>query len=207
MPLIFPPHDSADTDGLLAVGGNLEPQTILSAYRQGIFPWPINKHLVWFSPPNRALLLFDQLKIPKTVLKDFRRKKFNFKLNTAFEQVIKNCARSKTRKTRGTWITKEIIKSYNELNKLGYCHSFECYQGELLVGGLYGLSIGKMFAAESMYFEESGASKLCLLALIACLSSQGFTWIDCQQLSPLIVKFGASEIPRNEFLLKLEYLA
>lgn len=198
MPIIFPPHEYADRNGLLALGGDLKTETILSAYTQGIFPWPIENHLAWFSPPKRAILFFDQLKISRSIYRTFKNSNFEYRINNAFKEVISNCANSKNRE--GTWITVELAAAYTKLFDLGICHSFECYQDNRLVGGGYGLSIGTMFAAESMFYLESGASKLSLLAMIAYLSELGFTWIDCQQQSPHLAKFGAEVISRKEFL-------
>jgi leucyl/phenylalanyl-tRNA--protein transferase len=200
--IIFPPVDQADEHGLLAVGGNLEPGTLLEAYRNGIFPWPLGKNypLTWFSPPNRAVLLFENFRIPRTVRKEARRKIFTFRFDTCFEEVITACARSRNRAEKTTWITDDIMEGYLRLHRSGAAHSVECFLGKKLVGGLYGVSIGRMFAGESMFYRKDNASKLSFLLLVSHLQMQGCRWLDCQQSTPLVRSFGAAEIPRKEFL-------
>jgi len=204
----FPNVELADEYGLLAIGGDLEVESLLLAYQSGIFPWPMSEidEIPWFSPPERALIFFSELKISKSLAK--RRKKcgFNFKIDADFEKVIGECRASKTRKEVGqSWITDEMESAYLALHRAGHAHCVACYnKEEQLVGGIYGVSINGMFAGESMFYHEPDASKLSLWYLIEHLQSKGATWLDCQQLTPLVEKFGAKEIPRSQFLKLLD---
>ncbi len=199
----FPPVESADEHGLLAVGGDLEPETLLLAYSSGIFPWPWDEStpLLWFSPPMRGVLFFDDFHVPRRVVRDLRRREWTFSLDRCTPQVIEACAGSPHRR-RGsqTWITAGMTAAYQRMAELGHCHSSETWAGETLAGGLYGLSIGGMFAGESMFYRESGASKAALMFLVEWLRAQGVGWMDCQQVTPLLAQFGAREVPRCEFL-------
>ncbi|MFN8391729.1 MAG: leucyl/phenylalanyl-tRNA--protein transferase [Bdellovibrionota bacterium] len=199
----FPPVDDADEDGLLCVGGDLEVDSLLLAYRSGIFPWPVSTDcpLVWFAPPTRAVLFLDQVHISRSLMRARERSGFTFSIDSQCENVIRNCARSKNRgKQRGTWIIPQMIKAYSALHRAGWCHSVECLDGDRLVGGLYGVSIGDMFAGESMFYLEPNASKLALWHLITHLQERNVPWLDCQQLTPLLASFGAVEIPRKQFM-------
>lgn len=198
----FPPIGDADEHGLLAVGGDLEPDSLLLAYRSGIFPWPLDEHiLAWFAPPQRALLFFDRIHIAKSLQKERRRKEFTFAFNRNFEAVVAQCAEMKNRGAQqGTWITEGIQEAYIRLHQLGYCHSIETYHDGELVGGLYGVSIGSMFAGESMFYRRPNASKLALLHLCDYLQSRGATWLDCQVMTPHLKQFGAIEVPRDEYM-------
>lgn len=203
----FPPVELADEHGLLAVGGDLEVETLLLAYRSGIFPWPMLgwDELPWFAPPKRALLFFDELHLPKRLIQRKKNSEYSMRIDTAFSEVIAQCSRSPNRK-RGndTWITEEMQQAYLDLHQAGFAHSVECFNGDALVGGLYGVSIGLMFAGESMFHTESDASKLCLLHLIDHLQRKGATWLDCQQLTPLLEQFGARLVARPEFSKRLK---
>lgn len=199
----FPTHRSADSSGLLAIGGDLSVETLLSAYRYGIFPWPIESDiLAWFSPPKRAILSFDELHISKS-LRRSRNKNFTFAINTHFEEVINHCAASKRPRQRGTWIIPEMISAYLDFNNAGYATSFECFWEEKLVGGMYGVWIDSFFAGESMFHLVDDASKLALWFAVEHLSARGVTWLDCQMLTPLLKNFGAKEVPRAVFLKML----
>lgn len=203
----FPPVELADENGLLAVGGDCEVESLLLAYRSGVFPWPVfdDGPLTWFSPPRRAVLFFDKLKIPRSLRKERRRCSLSFSVDTCFDAVIEHCRSSANRAgQQGTWITDEIVAGYRNLHLAGYCHSVECTRDGRLVGGLYGVSIGAMFAGESMFYLEPNSSKLSLLYLIEYLQERGGTWIDCQQMTPLLASFGAEEIARPDFLELLE---
>jgi len=203
----FPPVETADESGLLAVGGNLDSATLEHAYRNGIFPWPHEGYpLLWFAPPKRAILDFKEFKIPKRLQRDLKKISLTFSVDQDFEGVIRACATSKVRKgQKGTWITKEIIDAYLQFHKKGFVPSFEARnsQGEL-VGGLYGVMIGKMFAGESMFYKKTNASKFVFIQTVAYLKKKGFRWIDVQVLTPLLKSFGAKEIPRVEFMKKLK---
>lgn len=198
----FPPPDAADEDGLLAIGGDLEVSSLLLAYSHGIFPWPVDDSgiIPWFSPPERAVLFLNELHIPRSLAKLRRKSDYRFSIDTDFHAVIHACA---TQRRGETWITAQMIDAYVELHRAGHAHSIECYSGSDLVGGLYGVSIGLMFAGESMFYHESNASKLALWHLIEQAQQAGAEWIDCQQLTPLVASFGARLIPRHEFLALL----
>ena len=206
MILEFPPVQNADKNGLLAIGGDLEVGSLLLAYRSGIFPWPFDEEtLAWFSPPQRAILFFDNFHISRSLEKARNKTTFTFSIDGDFKGVMRHCAELKNRsRQHGTWITPDVIESYYKLHKEGCAHSFECYDGEELVGGVYGVSIGKMFAAESMFYRRPNASKFALCNLIDYLKLQGATWIDVQVLNPFTQKLGAIDVPRREFMKLLK---
>jgi leucyl/phenylalanyl-tRNA---protein transferase len=200
----FPPLEFANEDGLLCISNHLNADMLLMAYRNGIFPWPVGEEnfIPWFSPTKRALLFLDNFHAPKSLIKEYKKQKHAFSFNTNFIHVIQKCAdlRRQTHNDTGTWITEKIIEAYTALHHMGYCHSVECYLGEKLVGGLYGVAIGKMFAGESMFHLESNASKLCLLVLVEYLKQKDVSWIDCQQMTPLLKGLGAKEVARDKFI-------
>lgn len=202
--LHFPPIETASPEGLLALGGDLEVESLKLAYENGIFPWPTEDYpLLWFAPPRRAILDFKDLKIPKRMQRELKAKAFQCTVDRNFPAVIRACAAGRTRKTHGTWINPMMIRAYIRFHEAGYAHSFECYRGERLVGGIYGVAIGKMFAGESMFFHESGASKAALLFAIEYLQTQGGKWMDIQMMTPLLRDLGAKEIPRKLFMERL----
>ena len=196
----FPPHSNADEDGLLCIGGKLTTENLIHSYSNGIFPWPIDDLLAWFSPPKRAVLLLDELYVSKSIIREYKKTNFQIKMNTCFAEVVNHCANSINRKQDGTWINKKIINSYIELHKKGHAYSIECFKNSELVGGLYGVNIHAMLSGESMFFIEPGASKFSLLALIFYARSLGIQFLDCQQMSPLLKGFGAKLISRESFL-------
>lgn len=198
----FPDHSSADETGLLAIGGDLEIDSLLLAYRNGIFPWPLDEHLLtWFSPPQRAVLFLNEFHLSRSLKKALSRSAATIRVNTEFAQVIEACSRLDNRSGQlGTWITAEMIEAYIAFHHAGYAHSIEVFDGPGLVGGLYGVSIGQTFAGESMFFRHSNASKLALCFLVSQLQEQGVEWIDCQVMTPLFKSFGARTISREEFL-------
>lgn len=202
----FPPLSTADDQGLLALGGDLEVESLLLAYKNGIFPWPLNEELLaWFSPPKRCLLFFNELHISRSLFKEKKRTSLQFAKDKDFSAVMHSCAYPGTRKKeKGTWITNEMISAYEGLFKHGYCHSYEAYNGSTLVGGIYGVQIGKFFAGESMFFREQNASKLAFLYMCEDLEAQGLSWFDCQVSTPLSRSFGAREVEREEFLVLLK---
>lgn len=200
--LKFPPVEFADEDGLLCVGGNLSSETLCLAYHQGIFPWPFSEHasLVWFAPPRRGVLFLDEVHIPKSARKMLRNTKYQCRIDTNFDQVIRHCAAN-----RGdTWITSAMVSAYNQLHDQGVAHSVEAYLDGELAGGLYGVSWGKYFCGESMFHLRSGASKAALVHLVQHLQEHGAQWIDIQNMSPLFELFGAREIPRERFMELLQ---
>lgn len=202
----FPPVSMADDDGLLALGGELDEETLLLAYRSGIFPWPFDEStLAWFAPPKRCVLFFDEMHISKSLARSRRREVYTFSINKNFKDVIGACAKAKNRKgQRGTWITKDMVRAYTELNRHGYAQSVETWQESELVGGLYGVKIGGFFAGESMFHKETDASKLSLWYLVEVLKKEGLSWIDCQVMTPLLKSFGARLIPRDEYQVLLK---
>lgn len=203
MPIVsFPPIESADEDGLLAVGGDLDPASLVLAYRSGIFPWPLNKRtLAWFAPPKRAVIFLDEFHISRRLQDELRRSRFTTRMDSRFDEVISRCAEIKNRgKQRATWITPDIIEAYSQLFQQGICHSAEAYTQDELVGGLYGVQIGRFFAAESSFYRISNASKVAMVRLVEYLRSQKITWFDCQMLTPFSESFGAREISREEFM-------
>jgi leucyl/phenylalanyl-tRNA--protein transferase len=204
--LSFPPVELADHDGLLAAGGDLEVSTLLLAYRSGIFPWPVEEgQLLWFAPPERAVLFLDEFHLSQRASRALKKAPFHTRMNTAFRDVITRCAELQNRgDQRGTWITPEIVEAYTELHRAGHCHSFETYCGDELVGGLYGVQIGRMFAAESSFYRRPDASKAAMCRLVEHLHSQSIPWFDCQVLTPFSESFGAREVPRSVFMTMLQ---
>ena len=202
----FPPVEHADRTGLLAVGGDMDPETLLLAYTNGIFPWPYEEgELAWFSPPKRAVLFFKDLHIPRSLEKSLKKQQFKFALNTDFAAVIRNCAALVNRgHQNGTWITSDIIQGYTRLNQLGFAMSFEARLNGELVGGVYGVKIHRYFSGESMFYRVTNGSKFALINAIDELKKQGVTWIDCQVMTPTLKTFGAIEILRDDYLKLLK---
>ncbi len=198
--LVFPHPELAREDGLLAVGGDLSVDRLLLAYENGIFPW-FNQEdpPLWWSPPERAVLFPDELKVSKSLKQEMRKGGYEIKFNSDFKSIIKNCQKVRLDE-EGTWITKNIIESYTQLHQLGIAHSVETYFENQLVGGLYGLTMGKVFCGESMFSFRSNASKIALFHLVQKLQQNDFQIIDCQIMNPHLKSLGAREIPRNEFL-------
>ena len=201
----FPNINRANKYGIIALGGSPEPDLLLDAYSHGIFPWPHPEieELPWFAPPRRAVLLFDNFQGESRISRYIKKEGFQFYCNTCFQTVMKECASPENRTVKSSWITAEMLDGYSKLNEMGFAHSIEVFKDDNLVGGLYGVSIGGMFAAESMFYRVSNASKAALLMLIKLLSSQGVTWIDCQQLTSHLSSLGGAEISRNHFMALL----
>jgi len=203
--IIFPPPELADPDGLLAVGGDLSPKRLLMAYRMGIFPWfSTGEPILWWSPDPRLVLEPAGIHISKSLHKEIRQKKYEIRLDTAFPSVIEACAAAPRKIGDGTWITEEMKIAYIRLHELGFAHSIECWQGENLVGGLYGVSIGRIFCGESMFSRLPNTSKISLVALADVLKSKDFHLIDCQIPTSHLISLGAFELKRAEFLKRLE---
>jgi len=198
----FPPVESADEHGLLAIGGDLAPESVLLAYANGIFPWPIDEEtLAWFSPPERAVIFVDEFRPPKRLKRSLKKASFTRKRDTSFTRVMEECAQVINRGDQdGTWITTDMIAAYTALFELGHCHSFETYLEGALVGGLYGIQIGGFFAAESSFFRVSDASKVAMCELVEYLRELQIPWFDCQVLTPFSESFGAREIPRSDYM-------
>ncbi len=197
----FPPIEEAESDGLLAIGGDLEVQSLLKAYSQGIFPWPSSceSPIAWFSPNPRGILYFDDLIISTSMKKLIRKKMFSFKMNQNFEKVIYNCA--KAHKKNGVWLNQDMINAYINLHNAGFAYSAETYNlNGNLVGGLYGVKIGNFISGESMYYQESNASKFALIELINFLKQKSIKWMDTQMITPVIEKLGGKEVSRDLFI-------
>lgn len=205
--LTFPPVELALTEpnGLLAVGGDLQPQRLINAYSQGIFPWfSENDPLLWWSPDPRAIINIADLRINRTLRKALKKSPYKITLNTAFEQVIALCADAPFRDD-GTWILPDMQRAYVNLHQLGFAHSIEVWQKNsfnetTLVGGLYGVAINGFFSGESMFYTSPNASKFALVALAQLLSSMEIDFIDCQLLNDFLADMGATEISRENFL-------
>ncbi|MCW8833014.1 MAG: leucyl/phenylalanyl-tRNA--protein transferase [Colwellia sp.] len=200
----------AEPNGLLAVGGDLQPKRLINAYSQGIFPWfSENDPLMWWSPDPRAIIKLNDLRINRTLRKAIKKTPYKITLNTAFERVIKHCADAPFRHD-DTWIVPEMQEAYTQLHQLGYAHSIEVWQEypatdkspstQALVGGLYGIAINGFFSGESMFYSTPNASKFALVALAKLLTSIGADFIDCQLLNPFLQDIGAIEISRHDFV-------
>ncbi|MCA1762382.1 MAG: leucyl/phenylalanyl-tRNA--protein transferase [Cryomorphaceae bacterium] len=199
--MAFPPADHADESGLLAIGGELREDWIILAYQSGIFPWfnegdPVQ----WWSPDPRILLHVDDVKIQKSMRPLLNSGDYEFKLDTSFEDVISKCAEIPRHGQNGTWITEHMIDAYSRLHDIGIAHSAEVWHEGVLIGGLYGLSLGNMFFGESMFSDKPNASKLALIRFCSWLKGKGFEWIDCQIYSRHLERMGARTVSRAAFL-------
>jgi leucyl/phenylalanyl-tRNA--protein transferase len=191
-------------DDIVAVGGDLEPATVLRAYRRGVFPWPVpGLPLLWFSPRERAILEFDRLHLGRSVARARRRSTLRFTVDADFAAVIRGSAETPRPGQEATWITPAMQDAYVRLHGLGVAHSVEAWRGDALVGGVYGVDVDGAFAAESMFRREPDASKLALLHLIEHLAAGGLDWIDVQVITPHLARLGARTLPRPEFLRRL----
>lgn len=204
--LEFPPHDDADEEGLLAIGGDLEVDSLLLAYKNGIFPWPLGKKniLAWFSPPFRTIIEPATFKTHKALKKLLKDPEVTITHDKAFEEVIAECASIKRPKASGTWISQEIINGYLAFFEAGFGFSTEVWRKEKLIAGVYGVHIGRYFAGESMFHKEDNCSKLALYSLLNRITSEGGTFLDCQVMNPFLESLGAFEVPREEFLGRLK---
>lgn len=199
-PDYFPPTQYADEEGLLAVGGDLSPQRLYQAYARGIFPWfSDGEPILWWTPDPRMVLLPKQLKVSRSLAKNCRNGGYEITINQAFPQVIKKCAKTLRRDEAGTWITDDMQAAYINMHQLGHAHSVEAWHDGELVGGLYGIAIGKVFFGESMFATRSNASKVAFVHWVHELEQRGFQLIDCQVYSSHLASLGAACIPRYEF--------
>jgi len=190
--------------GIVALGGDLHVESLLLAYRSGIFPWPMEGlPLTWVCPPMRAILDFSELHIPRSLARERARTSLTFTIDRDFPTVIAACASVYRPDQPGTWITHGMLHAYRRFHEHGYAHSVEVWDGDELVGGLYGVAVDGAYAGESMFHRRPNASKLALLFLIDHLRSQGLDWIDIQVMTPHMEVLGAREIPRNQFLARL----
>lgn len=202
--LNFPPVSSADENGLLAMGGDLSPKRLLLAYRSGIFPWfSDDDPICWWSPDPRFVLFPAEIKISKSMQQVFRKKQFEFKTNTAFEQVITNCQQVYREGQDGTWITDEMKAAYIHLHQQGYAHSAEAWLNGELAGGLYGIRLGNVFFGESMFSHFSNASKFAFISYVQQLQKENVQIIDCQLHTPHLESLGAVMISRKDFIAML----
>lgn len=198
--LWFPPPQNATEDGLLAIGGDLSVERLKLAYRSGIFPWYNDDIPLWWHPNPRFVLFPEELKISKTMKQVLQRNIFNFSTNTAFKEVISNCKTIFRQNQDGTWINDEVINSYTQLYTQGIAHSAEAWQNNKLVGGLYGIKIGRVFFGESMFSSKSNASKFAFIKFVEQLKSEGILLVDCQVYTEHLESLGAKMIERTEFM-------
>jgi leucyl/phenylalanyl-tRNA--protein transferase len=197
----FPPAEAADRDGLLAIGGDLSTERLLLAYRNGIFPWYDGPVPLWWNPDPRLVLFPKQLFVSKSMKQVLRRGQFRITTNKCFRQVMKNCGTTPRKGQDGvTWVTPELVSAYEKLHLMGVVHSFEAWENNHLVGGLYGVWMGNIFFGESMFAKVSNASKAAFIWAVGFLESNNVRLIDCQVATDHLMSLGAELIPRKEFL-------
>ncbi len=206
--LSFPPTQYSTPDGLLAVGGDLCLERLILAYSKGIFPWySENTPILWWTPPLRCILPMQPraLKVSRRLARKYKNTSFRHTLNTAFEDVIRYCATVPRKGQGGTWLVPEMQEAYIHMHKMGFAHSAECWQDDVLVGGVYGVALGKAFFGESMFHVVPDASKMALMTLVNALEERGVQLLDCQQDTPHMLRMGGQVISRErfEYLLKL----
>ena len=203
--LVFPPPRLADSNGILAVGGDLKPERLLLAYQMGIFPWyEDGLPILWHSPDPRMVLLAPELRVNRSLKKRIKQRPYRLSCDTAFRAVITRCREAIRPEQDGTWITDEMLEAYVTLHELGFAHSVEAWRDEALVGGLYGVSLGGTFFGESMFADASDASKIAFVHLIEHLVQWNINLIDCQVHTDHLERFGAKEWPRRHFLEALD---
>lgn len=203
----FPPPHLATEEGLLAIGGDLRVERIMAAYHQGVFPWYSDETpIMWWNPDPRFVLYPSRLKISKSMKQVLRQNRFKITFDTAFREVMESCQKSPRSDQDGTWITNELIDAFEKIHELGAAHSVEVWQDGELVGGLYGLSIGRVYFGESMFTRVSNASKAGFITLVQEMSKRGIEMIDCQVYTSHLESLGAESISRDQFLGQLEVL-
>lgn len=209
--VVFPPVETANEDGLVAVGGDLYLDTLLEAYQRGIFPWPLSTYPLnanlpntWFSPDPRGVLDFDQLHVSKSFLKFLKKTPYAVTFNRNFPLVIEHCAKIQRKDQPGTWITPEIIEAYTRMFLQGFAYSVEVWENEEIVAGMYGVIIGTFISGESMFTYRNNASKQGLYTLIHHLDERGIHWIDTQMVTEVVKQFGGIYIPRTALIKRLE---
>jgi leucyl/phenylalanyl-tRNA--protein transferase len=203
---VFPPVQQAEPDGLLAAGGDLSTERLLIAYRQGIFPWYEGRHILWWCPDPRFVLFPVELKESKSMKQLLKRGAFEFRVDTAFSEVIASCKSIARKGQESTWITDEVRSAYTRLHHVGYAHSAEAWQEGQLVGGLYGIRMGNVFFGESMFSKVSNASKYAFIKYVKQLRDEGVGLIDCQVYTEHLESLGARMIPRTGFISLLDKL-
>jgi leucyl/phenylalanyl-tRNA--protein transferase len=201
-PRLPDPELEADENGLVALGGQLEPSLLLRAYRAGIFPWSSDPVVTWWSPDPRAIFDLESYKPHRSVRQSIRQNGWTFAVDRDFAAVMRACAEPTVARP-GTWITDDFIGAYHELHRLGHAHSIEVYEGATLVGGLYGVTVGGFFGGESMFHRKTDASKAAVAHLVERLREGGFQLLDAQVPTPHLQRLGAIEIPRTEYLRRL----
>ena len=204
--LAFPPVHQAEQDGLLAIGGDLSPERLLLAYRNGIFPWYEGEYILWWCPDPRFVLFPNELKITGSTRRLMVANEFEFTINKDFPRVIHECKKIFRPGQSGTWITDEVEIAFIKMHELGFAHSAEVWKENQLVGGLYGIKIGKVFFGESMFSKTNNASKIAFTRYVQHLTSEGIQMIDCQVYTPYLESFGARMISRKEFMAHLQSL-
>lgn len=203
--LYFPPIETANFEGILAIGGDLTIDRLLLAYRSGIFPWfEDDDPILWWSPPKRMVLFFEDLKISKSMRNCINKQQFEITFNTAFYEVITNCKKTFRKNQNGTWITDEMLEAYCKLHDLGIAKSVEVWQNKELVGGLYGVDLGTVFCGESMFSKVSNASKMAFIALAKKLESEQYRLLDCQVYNDHLASLGCEEVDREDFMTILK---
>lgn len=199
--ILFPPVETADENGLLAIGGDLSPERLILAYKSGIFPWfNEGEPVIWYSPPERMVLFPKDLKVSKSMEKVLKNANFRISFNEHFAKVIHHCKTIDRPGQQGTWITREMQKAYIALHELGYAKSVEVWQEDRLVGGLYGIDLGHIFTGESMFSLVSNASKVAFIYLNQILKEHNYLLLDCQVYNEHLASLGAVEIPRDVFM-------
>ena len=203
--LLFPDVEKADEDGLLAVGGDLSPERLLLAYKNGIFPWfNEDSMILWWSPDPRMVLFPEKVKISKSMAQVIKSNRFRITWNTQFEEVVNECSAIKRQGQEGTWITPEMKSAYSKLHQMGIAKSIEVWENDVLVGGLYGIDLGNVFCGESMFSRTSNASKFAFICLAKELQQKKYRLIDCQVYTAHLESLGAEEIPRKQFIAILK---
>ncbi|WP_051254093.1 leucyl/phenylalanyl-tRNA--protein transferase [Arenibacter latericius] len=202
---LFPNVNNADKEGLLAVGGDLSPQRLILAYKNGIFPWYNEESpILWWSPNPRMVLFPDEVKVSKSMRQLINKKPFKITWNSQFNEVINKCSSIKRKDQDGTWITEEMKRAYLRLHELGVAKSMEVWENDTLVGGLYGIDLGHVFCGESMFSSVSNASKYAFIHMAKELGEKGYKVIDCQVYNSHLASLGAREIPREYFIKLLK---
>ncbi len=203
--VFFPPVSEANSDGILAVGGDLSPERLLLAYKSGIFPWFEGEEpILWWAPNPRMVLFLDELVVSKSMRNILNRNSFKLTSNQNFREVISNCQKIKRDSQNGTWITNEMVEAYCKLNEMGIAKSVEVWQNDTLVGGLYGIDLGTVFCGESMFSKVSNASKVAFITLVNQLKEANYKLLDCQVYNEHLESLGCREIEREAFMSFLE---
>ena len=202
--IVFPSPHLARNDGLLALGGDLHPSRLLAAYQNGIFPWYMEgEPILWWSPDPRLVIYPGEFHVARRLRRLIRQGRYRVTVDVDFAEVIRCCAETHLANESGTWIVSDMVDAYIDLHRAGYAHSVEVWEKDLLAGGLYGVSIGGAFFGESMFARRRDASKVGLVRLVEALADKGFSLIDCQVTTQHLMRFGAREVPRTQFLADL----